>query len=273
MPAPKRIEPTNLNEWFGDKIRRLRKARGWSQIQLGEVVRLSGSRIAQFERAEDVPPQDITELLDRELGAGGQLVEMRPFLARSWEKKWPEEIEDIEAQASRIQLYTHVVPGFFQTKEYATALLGAGIPFFGGDLDEKVGLRLARRSVVDGPRYPWVRCVLDESALYRAVCPSHVMRDQLLHLLKECEQPHVVVQVLPFAANRAVIPGLAWATIWTLADGRTVVYQETMNNGYFVTKPREVGIYVSLYDQLHTDSLSAEASKALIRRTLEDRYS
>ncbi|MGK5640153.1 helix-turn-helix domain-containing protein [Streptomyces sp. URMC 126] len=262
-----------MNEWFAAKIRALRDARGWSQTDLGNEVRLSGSRIAQFERAEDAPPRDITELLDKALGAGGLLVEMRPFLARSWDKKWPEDIDGIEGQATRIQLYTHVIPGYFQTKEYATALLQAGVPFFGGDLDEKVGVRLARRRVIDGPYYPWVRCVLDESALYRAVCPKQVMRDQLVSLLEECHRARVAVQVLPFSANRAVVPGLAWATIWTLADGRTVVYQESMNSGSFVTKPREIALYVNLYDQLHADALSPEESKRFIHRVLEDRYS
>ncbi|GAA0425163.1 helix-turn-helix transcriptional regulator [Streptomyces luteireticuli] len=273
MPAPKRNEPTNLNEWFGRKIRELREALGWTQARLGEEVNLSGGRIAQFERAEDVPPKDITELLDKALGAGGLLMELRPLLTRSWEEKWPEDICDIEEQATRIQQFNYTIPAFFQTPEYAMALLGAGVPFVGGDLAEKVKLRLSRRDVVDGLSHPWLRCVVDESALYRAVCPPDIMRAQLLHLLKECEEPRVTVQVLPFANSRMVVPGMGLATIWTLSDGRTLAYQETVDSGYFVTKPSVVSLYTSLFDQFQADALPTDASLALIRRVLEDRYS
>ncbi|MFI0738575.1 Scr1 family TA system antitoxin-like transcriptional regulator [Streptomyces sp. NPDC021100] len=274
MPAPKRIEPTNLNEWFGRKIRDLRDARGWTQVQLGEEVRLSGSRIAQFERAEDVPPQDITELLDEALGANGLLVEIRPFLSRTPYQKWADEFVGFEAKAIRIQQYTYVVPGLLQTREYATALLAAGIPFFGGDLDEKVDLRMARQSVLDGPNHPWLRCVMDESAILRAVCPPDVMHDQLEHLLKECERPRVRVQVLPFSRNRMVLTGIGLATLWTFADGQTVVYKEGVNaGGVFVTDPREVSLFASVYDQLQSDALDTDASKAFIRKVLEENYS
>ncbi|WP_171172133.1 helix-turn-helix transcriptional regulator [Streptomyces sp. I05A-00742] len=273
MPAPKRIEPTNLNEWFGAKIRELREARGWTQARLGEAVRLSGSRIAQFERAEDVPPKDITELLDEALGAGGLLVEMRPLLDRSWDKKWPEEIDGVEEVATRIQQYTYAIPGFFQTPEYATSMLSEGFSFFGGDLNARIRVRLSRPDVMAGPFQPWIRCVMDESALYRAVCPPAVMHDQLLHLLKSCEQPRVSIQILPFSNNRIVATALGLATVWTLADGRTVVYQESMNSGHFVTKPSEVALYTSLLDQFQADALPTQATMDFIRGVLEDRYS
>lgn len=273
MPAPRRIEPANINEWYGLKIRDLREARDWTQAQLGEAVSLSGGRIAQFERAEGVPPKDIAKLLDEVLGSGGLLVEMRPFLRRNWHQKWPEDIADVETRAARIQVFSYVVPGFLQTREYATALLGAGVPFWGGDLDKSVEVRMERQNVLDGPNQPWLRCIMDESALHRAVCAPDVMRDQLVYLLKMCERPRVTVQVLPFAHNRVFVTGIGLATVWTLSDGRTVVYQEGVNDGGFVTDPGRVSLFVSLYDQLHADALSIDVSMDRIRKALEERHS
>ncbi|MBZ4322869.1 helix-turn-helix domain-containing protein [Streptomyces huiliensis] len=272
MPAPKRIEPTNLNEWFGEKIRLLRKARGWTQIQLGDVVRLSGSRIAQFERAEDVPPRDITVLLDRELRAGNLLLELHPFLKRPPHKKWFDDISEIEAEAQKIQTYSFVIPGLLQTREYARAILAAGTPFYDGDLEDKVETRMARQAVLDSPRRPWLRCVVDESAFYRRVCPPDVMRDQLLHLLKLMERPRVSLQVLPFDDHAMVVSVLSSCTLWTLADGRTVVHRQGIDEGEFITDPHMVTLLVNLYDQLHTTALNNEASKALIHKVLEERY-
>lgn len=273
MPAPKRSEPTNLNEWFGRKIRDLREARGWTQAQLGEKVSLSGSRIAQFERGEDVPPRDITKLLDKVLDAGGLLVEMHPFLERPWHQKWPEDIADVESQAKKIQIYTLVIPGFLQTRDYATAILGAGSPFVSGDLDERVETRMTHQDVLEGPNHPWLRCILDESALYRAVCPPDVMRDQFLHLLKACERPRTSLQVLPFKDNRMVVTDIARVTLWTLRNSHVIARADETGGSYFITDPEKVSTLVNIYDQLHVDALNTDASTDFIQRVLDEEYS
>ncbi|MBH1936768.1 helix-turn-helix domain-containing protein [Streptomyces sp. AV19] len=251
----------------------MRIARGWTQARLGEEVNLSGSRIAQFERAEDVPPRDITELLDKALGAGGLLVEMHPFLKRPWHQKWPEDLADIESRAKKIQTYTFVIPGFLQTREYAAGILSSGTPFFSGDLNEKIEARMTIQDVLEGPNHPWLRCIVDESALYRAVCPPDAMRDQLLHLLKACERPRITFQVLPFKENRLFVLDTSMVILWTLTDGSILAHEQDTDNGHFITDPKKVELLVSLYDQLHVDALSADASLSFVQRVLEDRYS
>ncbi|WP_372410179.1 Scr1 family TA system antitoxin-like transcriptional regulator [Streptomyces luteireticuli] len=273
MPAPKRNEPTNLNEWYGLKIRELREARGWTQADLGKAVSLSGSRIAQFERAEGVPPKDIAKLLDEVLESGGVFTEMRPFLQRSAHAKRFEMLVGPESDALKIQQYALLVPGILQTREYATALLSAGVPFFGGDLEEKVALRMARRAVLDSPKSPWVRAIIDESALYKVIGGADVMRRQLTHVLEMCERPRVGVQVLPRDGSSLVVTSLAQAVIWMLEDGRTVVAQETMIDASLIWDPAQVSLVTSIYDQLAADSLSADASTTLIRKVLEEQYS
>ncbi|GAA0410914.1 helix-turn-helix transcriptional regulator [Streptomyces luteireticuli] len=273
MPAPKRNEPTNLNEWYGLKIRELREARGWTQADLGKAVSLSGSRIAQFERAEGVPPKDIAKLLDEVLDSGGVFVEMRPFLQRSEYAKRIEASTDLEAEAVKIQEYTYVIPPLFQTREYATALLSAGVPFFGGDLEEKVALRLERQGVLDSPRRPWARAIIDESALYKVIGGIDIMRRQLSHLLEMCEKPRVGVQVLPRDGSSLVVVSLAQAVIWVLEDGRTVAAQERTGGTSLVTDPAQVSLIASLFDQLTADALSIDASTVLIRKVLEEQYS
>ncbi|KNB49774.1 helix-turn-helix domain-containing protein [Streptomyces caatingaensis] len=273
MPAPKRTEPTNLNEWFGRKIRDLREALGWTQAKLGEEVRLSGSRIAQFERAEDVPPRDIVELLAEVLPDGGILLEVHPFLKRAWYKKWPEEIADVEAQARKIQQFSFVAPGLLQTEEYAAAILGSGTAFFGGDLNEKVAARMARQAVLSSETQPWLWCIMDESALYRRVCSREGMRNQLLHLLKMAEQPRIRLQVLPFSENRVVVSEAGRVLLWTLADGRIAAFRDDYEDGCFVTNPKKVSQLVNYYDQLHADSLSTHASMDFIHKVIQDQYS
>ncbi|MBH1938541.1 helix-turn-helix transcriptional regulator [Streptomyces sp. AV19] len=251
----------------------MREARGWTQAELGAKVMLSAGRIAQFERAEGVPPKDIAKLLDEVLDSGGVFTEMRPFLQRSAYVKRIEALSDLESDALKIQQYALLIPGLFQTREYATALLSAGIPLYGGDLDEKVALRMGRQAVLDSPKRPWVRAIIDESALYKVIGDTEVMRRQLSHLLEMCERPRVGAQVLPRDGSSLVVTSLAQAVIWMFEGGRTVVAQETAADGLLIAEPAQVPLITSIYDQLAADSLSADASITLIRKVLEEQYS
>ena len=53
---------------FGKLLRRRRKSRGWTQVELGVRVRLSGARISEIERGIRPPPMKTVRLVARELG-------------------------------------------------------------------------------------------------------------------------------------------------------------------------------------------------------------
>ncbi|MEU5427680.1 helix-turn-helix transcriptional regulator [Streptomyces olivoreticuli] len=270
MPAPKRLHPSSLNGWYGKKIRKLREARGLTQAQLGDLVRLSRSRIAQYELGTDVPPFDIAQLLDKVLDAGGDLVELWDYLKHSRDDRWSDKLVDAESKAKKIQHYMDVIPGLLQTREYAAAMLRAGVPFFGGDAEGKVENRMARQAVLNGSNPPWVWSVLDESALYRTLGHPDVMRDQLLHLLKLGEQPRINVQVIPFGQD-TLFPDIGLTSIFVLRDGRTVVYRQDPADARLITAPDDVEPYVALYDHLQAEALSPRASIEFIRRVVEEK--
>ncbi|MEU2872423.1 helix-turn-helix transcriptional regulator [Streptomyces olivoreticuli] len=271
MPAPKRLHPSSLNGWYGKKIRKLREVRGLTQAQLGELVRLSRSRIAQFELGTDVPPFDIAQLLDRALEADGDLVELWDYLDRSRDDRWSEKLIDAESKAKKIQHYTDTIPAMFQTREYATVMLRAGIPFYGGNLEEKLALRMKRQQFLDGPKPPWIWSVLDEAALYRDLDQPEVMRDQLEHLLKLAERRHINIQVVPFR-QETLITGIGMTFIFTLRDGRTAMYREGPADAMFITDPDVVEPFSALYDHLQAEALAPSTTIRFIRKAIEDRY-
>ncbi|MFC5722071.1 Scr1 family TA system antitoxin-like transcriptional regulator [Streptomyces gamaensis] len=271
MPAPKRFEPTDLNKWFALKITSLREAKGWSRQDLADAVRLSYSRIAQYERAEGVPPEDITKILDEVLESGGILTEAWPYLEHgSPDTKWAHKLTEAESKATKIRYYIHSVPGLLQTREYATVMLRSGIPFYGGDLDQKVDFRMERQAVLDAPNPPWIWTVLDESALYRTFGHADIMRDQLVHLLDLMRRPHVNVQIIPHD-DGTLITGMGTTSIFELRDGRTVVYREEPEAA-FVTDVDRVAPFVRLYDHLQAEALSPTRSREFIRRVVEEKY-
>jgi len=54
MGAPKRTSPPQ--ESFGARLRRLRKVRGFSQTELGQLVRVSQRMMTYYEREAERPP-------------------------------------------------------------------------------------------------------------------------------------------------------------------------------------------------------------------------
>ena len=110
----------------------------------------------------------------------------------------------LEAQrdAQSIWLWApQVIPGLFQTEEYARALLAAWVTEFAlppSNVDRLVQGRALQEEVVlrrDPP--PQVSMVLDESVLLREVGGADVMHGQLNHLAKATRQANVEIRILP----------------------------------------------------------------------------
>ena len=115
--------------------------------------------------------------------------------------EWLDLLLGMEAAAVQINSYdTMVVPGLFQTRDYATAVIRGGEPNLpDAEVHERVELRMARQDVLTRESEPpSVWCVLDESVLYRRARNPAILVEQLKHLIKLSELPNVHIQVLPF---------------------------------------------------------------------------
>jgi hypothetical protein len=113
---------------------------------------------------------------------------------------WFEHYLGLEQAASLIRLYSgQPVPALLQTPAYARELIRLShVRFTDAELERRVELRLRRQHILhsDQPLRLWV--VIDEAALRRLAGPPSVMRDQIRHLIRLCDLPHVTIRVLPF---------------------------------------------------------------------------
>ena len=76
-----------------------------------------------------------------------------------------------------------IIPGLFQTAEYARALLLAAQTDTSDEaIDALVAARMARRAIFDKPDPPDVVVVLDEAVLHRLIGSPPVMYDQLVEV-------------------------------------------------------------------------------------------
>jgi transcriptional regulator with XRE-family HTH domain len=254
--------------YLGAELRRLREAANLTLEELGGVVFCTGSLISQYETARKVPKQEFLERVDIALGAEGALVRLWELVKRSGIPSWAQEYVRLESSATSIFTFqAQVVHGLLQAEGYARAVLrSAGPP---ESHEERVAARMARQGVFARPDPPLMWVVLDEAVLRRPIGGAACMRTQLARLLSYHDDPHVNVQVLPFAAGEH--HGLTGSfTLLTPPGSPDVTYSETYESNRFCLNPKEVRAASLRYDHLQAAALSLDASADLIVRLMED---
>jgi transcriptional regulator with XRE-family HTH domain len=210
------VSVTAVKWWFAAEMRRMREKRGLSREQAAAAVRGSVANIGHIETARGLPkPLELERLL--ELYGEPERVEffqdlrLRAKRGRDWWVGFRETAPGnlnlylgLEAGAVQIESWNdHTVPGLFQTRATALAMIRVGRP----DLDaEAVGrlveLRMSRqREVIDRDDPPALWSVIAESALRWPVGGGDVHRAQLERLLELSARPSVDIQILPFSAG------------------------------------------------------------------------
>ncbi|MFE0192429.1 Scr1 family TA system antitoxin-like transcriptional regulator [Streptomyces sp. NPDC058989] len=270
-PAKDLDPTTGVAELLGSKVRELRKAKGWSQETLAGKVFTSTTRIAQVELATDPPNAELCQRLDDALEAKGALMELLPLVGRSTFASWAEVFLARQAKAAKIHEYSQVVPGLLQTPGYARAMLASGQHIFHSrDLDEVVQERLDRQEILHREKPPWLWAILDESALHHVIGSRQVMREQLEFLLEAATSPHIHIQVLPYEGTVPAALGGS-LTVLGMPTGEQLAYLEGMRGGS-LHEGEDAIPYTVLYDRLHGNAISHDASADPIRRVLKEKY-
>ncbi|MEU1373884.1 helix-turn-helix transcriptional regulator [Streptomyces triculaminicus] len=273
MPAPKELDPsTSLAALYGAKLRKLRVRAGWTQKELGDRIPIAHSRIAQYELGNETPKKDVSDQLDKLLGADGDLSDLWVHLDRFPPTDAFLKYKEYEAKATAVHKYlAHNIPGLLQTEAYAREVMRQALPWCTADeIEEKVAARLARRSILERVSPPLYWVVLDEAAIRRPVGGPSVMRDQLACLLEASEAPNVEVQVLPFAAGEHAFMGGS-VTMLTFENAPDVVYLEGSPSLTSLVRDRKaVARHSHRYDRVHAAALSPTASSKLIDKAMEE---
>ncbi|MET8540003.1 helix-turn-helix transcriptional regulator [Kitasatospora sp. NPDC004799] len=187
-------------------------------------------------------------------------------LQRDGMRKVQENVYALNDVARLCRVYvSNVVPGFFQTPAYATALMRSITQFQGtpDDVAEAVAARMARSRFLyeGGHRYV---VLMEESVLRYRIGDAEVMRGQLRHLLAVMPLVSVSLGIIPFTAQRSVWPLEAFY----MFDGRHVVV-ETLTAEINVKQPRELGDYRRAFTQLSDAAVFGDAARAVIGDALD----
>ncbi|MFP8884195.1 MULTISPECIES: helix-turn-helix domain-containing protein [Streptomyces] len=184
---------------------------------------------------------------------------------RTGMRRTQEDFYDLYAQTGVTRAYvSNVVPGFFQTPAYATALMQAITDFQGtpDDVSEAVAARVARSRFLYEGGHRFV-VLMEESVLRYRVGDTETMAGQLRHLLTVMPLPSVSLGVIPFGARRTMWPLEAFY----LHDGtRSVV--ETLTAEINVVRPSELADYRKAFGELMKMAVHGGAARALVNAAI-----
>ena len=277
--------PTVRRKRLGIELRHLREQRGLTCEDVGQRLDCSGTRISRIETGRiNVKPGDVRDLLDV-YGVTGVEADSLVQLAREARRKgwwhtygqalppWFEAFIGLEAEAARQRDFqSMVIPGLFQTEDYARAVLHAA-PNAGRveDLGRLVQLRMQRQAILTQASPPDLWVVLSESVLRVQVGGPAVMRDQLRRLIDLAGQANVTLQVLPFSTAALVHPVSPFTILdFPEAADPAVVYLEHLTGSLFIEREEEVHRYTVVFDHLRAEALGTGQSVDLIERIVAD---
>ncbi len=257
----------------GAELGRLRKASGLTSAEAAERLMVSQSKISRMENGRraislrdvrdlcalyGVTDQQVIDLLMNWPGipAAGMVACLRRHSGQRLRRP------GIMRPPRSMPYQLLVIPGLLQTPAYAHAVIGEAVPPLTAEqAAARLKVRLRRQHRIYDPARPlrlWV--VLDEAVLRRVVGSHDVTREQLEYLNAFGAEPHITVQVLPYAVGAH--PGLSGQfSILQSTDGPQagVVYLERFTSGIYLEKPSDVQHYSVLYDDLQAQASTPTA--------------
>ena len=276
MPAPRDLDAsTSPLAFFGAELRFARLAAGLSQEQLGRRLGFSGDLVGKIETGERKPKPELVAACDEAFPAANGLFGRIYDLARrsSGVPAWFQEWYEAEREAVSVSWWEPMlVPGLVQTADYARALFQAWRSADTDDeLDQLIDARMARQLILDRPKPPMLWIVIDEAVLHRCIGSPEITRDQLLRLADLAQRPKVTIQVVPGEVGAHV--GLLGAfAIATFDHAPAIVYMESPDQGQTTDKHATVAAISLTFDTLRAEALPRGASRDLILKVAEQRW-
>lgn len=247
------------------ELRRQRQMRRISGAALAVVLDCDRSTVARYESGDVQLPTGRTRALDREWDLQALFENLVKHAKNARDLDWWETFKEYERRANLIKTYEpSLIPGLLQREAYARAIFTSSRRM---DADDAVTERLARQEILTR-QYPCkLMATLDTAAVLRSFGDVDVMRDQLGYLLEVSEWPNVYLRVTSdqligyggvgggFTVMQTPTGDLGFATV-----GST---------GHISLDPIDIQEQAIRYDEIGMSSLTVEASRAFIAKTLD----
>ncbi|GAA2252290.1 transcriptional regulator [Streptomyces ruber] len=282
--------PTLLKMLVGVQLAGMREDAGHSQDQAARALGFSPAKLSRIEAGKGRRPPaeaDVRALLTLYGADEHEASVLLKLLRRAgepgwWQRydkrlmpEWFDRLVGLQEAAATIRTFEiQYVPGLLQTPAYTRAVVERGLPAASADeVQRRVELRRRRGELLHRAEAPQFWAVLDESVLLRVLGSRAVMREQLEHLVRMAQLPHVTVQIVPLDVTDASAPAIPVTYLrFGGLDLPDIVYLEHIRSANFLEDRDETEEYRLALDRLADDALDPRASLRLLKDTLERRY-
>ncbi|MFC1437707.1 helix-turn-helix transcriptional regulator [Streptacidiphilus sp. N1-10] len=252
----------------GLTARELARRCGWHESKCSRIEhgRMTPSDADLRAWAEECDALDqVVDLVAVARGIAGMYIEWRRS-TRNGLRYLQEAGMPLYDRTRHFQVYEPgTIPGLFQTREYASALMGSVIAFHGmpDDLDAAVAARMVRQRVVSEGDHR-IAVLLEESALRARIGGEAAMVGQLAYLLTVGMLTRVSLGIIPAAADRTMWPTEGF---WIFDDERVLV--ELVSAEITVTQPREILLYQRTFAELAQIAVYGAPARQLITAAID----
>jgi transcriptional regulator with XRE-family HTH domain len=258
---------------LGARLREVRKDAGLTGRALATAAAWHFTKVSKIENGARQPSESDIHTWCRLCHAESQLSDIIATV-RSIESMYVEWRRQMRAgmyrsQAVRLPLYERtrlfrlyepgLIPGIFQTAQYAAAVIGSFMNFseIAADLNEAVAARMEWQKIIYTGRE--FQVVLEEQALRTRAATADVMAGQLDRLQAVMSLPGVTLGIIPSAAARTVMPSGGF-----LIFDNDMVQAETIAAELTVTQPQDVALFARRFGLLRQDAIYQRDARSLI---------
>ncbi|WP_087883911.1 helix-turn-helix domain-containing protein [Streptomyces alboflavus] len=261
---------------LGARLRELRTDAGLTGKDVAARLRWQRSRVSRLETGKQTPTPSDLDQWAAAVGAPETAADLKSRLrgVRSQQRAWRRQLasghrgvqEKYVAEYRRTSALrgyeATVVPGLFQTPEYARHLLIANADLMGTPRDTEAAVRARmKRQEVLYEMDKTFRILLWEGALHALVCPPEVMAGQLDRLMGLMGMTSVSFGIVPLGAPLRITPKHGF---WIFDEERVVV--ETINTELQLESADDVTLYGRVWDLLNESALHDAAARRLLGR-------
>ncbi|MFD8970560.1 helix-turn-helix domain-containing protein [Streptomyces sp. NPDC059568] len=261
---------------LGARLRELRTESGLTVRGLAAVCGWAPSKVSKLENGKQTATNTDLETWARGVGRPESASELKGRLAglestyRSWRRQLAgghRAVQDaLGAQHERTKVLrgvsATVVPGVFQTPEYARSVLTRYAELHGATRDVEAGVasRMRRQEGLysTGRTY---RVLIWESALYVRICSPSVLADQLDRLMSVNGLSTVELGIIPLTAEVRIAAG---DDFW-IHDDRLVV-AESWHTEMWLDSAEDLALYGRIWDTLASAAVRGRDAHRIIAR-------
>lgn len=273
---PPRDIPTARQARLGAELRKLREGAGKTARAAGELLGTDQAKISMIEAGRRGISEDrIRKLATFYSCEDAALIDALCAIAREHRGQywWDEyrgvlspaflDVAELEYHAAYVRtVQMLVVPGVFQTCDYARAIFGNSVP--PDEVEARVNFRTRRRQIFERGESTPYKAIIHEAALRMRYGGRHVAKAQLESLLEVTDWPSVTLCVIPFEVEE--ITGHAQSVFY--AGSRVpkldTVHIDTPFGGGFLDAESRLDQYRDLIDVIEGVALDPIKSRDFI---------